>query len=340
MMLRYTASAFLLIGATAVVAQPTLTVATSVPVPPLDVPLITSTTNYLDPGPAGANVDYHYWNMLTVPTGNKIIYYRDASVTSTSAAIPAAELISTDGGNDTSFWAVTTNGLEQVGVRTDLEGTISFTDASLELKLPCTFGTTWSDALGANYIVSGIISVTRIGTITGIGDGYGTLSMPGNVTLPTVLRVKVRRDVSDNSAVANVHRIANIHYYYIPTLPHPYVTLTQDSVQIGTGAWTVAKSATWQGNPFLVGMEDINPDDFTFNAYPNPVSEMLSVTFAQGATTNVRIELIDATGRMVSRQSVSGGTGTIDTKGFAAGVYSLRVSAGEQLLGTRRITVQ
>ena len=339
MKLRYTASAFLLLGATTLVAQPTLTVATSVPVPPLDVALITA-TSYLDQGAAGANVDYHYWDMLTVPTGNKTIYYRDASVTSTSAAIPSAQLISTDGGTDTSFWAVTANGLEHVGVRSALEGTISFTDASLELKLPCTYGTTWSDAIGANYIVSGIVPVTRIGTITGIGDGYGTLAMPDANVLPTVLRVKVRRDVSDNSAVANVHRIANIHYYYIPTLPHPYVTLTEDSVQFGTGAWTVAKSATWQGNPFTVGMEDINPDDFTFNAYPNPVSEMLSVTFAEGAAVSVRMELIDATGRTVSRKSVTGGAGTIDTKGLAAGVYSLRVSAGKQLLGTRRITVQ
>ena len=338
MNLRYSLTAALASGALFALAQPTLTTTTSVPTPLSDVAVLTA-TNYLDIGPAGANVQFHYWDMLTPNTGNRTINYRAASITPTSATIPTATFLSTDGGTDTLFWAVTSQGLEQVGVRTNLEGVINFSDAGLELELPCALGTSWSDAVGASYIVSGIIPVTRVGTITGIADAYGTLDMPQGVQIPEVLRVRVRRDISDNSAVANVRRIANVTYYYSEDLAHPMVTLTQDSVQIGTGAWTVTKSAQWQGNSFIVGVEDVDASEVSFTAYPNPASDVLNVAFAEGASVATRVEVLDAAGRLVLNEAITGGRAALATHGLQAGVYSVRVLAGQQVLGTRRVSV-
>lgn len=338
MNLRYACTAALASGALFALAQPSLTTTTSVSTVPSDVDVLTA-TNFLSIGNAGANTPYHYWDMLTPNTGNRTIRYRAASVTPTSASIPSATLLSTDGGTDTLFWAVTGQGLEQVGVRTNLEGIINFSDASLELKLPCSLGTSWSDAVGATYLVSGIITVTRVGTITGVADGYGTLDMPQGVPIPEVLRVRVRRDITDNSAVANVHRIANVTYFFTEDLAHPLITLTQDSVQIGTGAWTATKNAQWQGNAFIVGVEDVEAAANSFTAYPNPTNDVLNVAFAEGATTATRVEVLDAAGRIVLNEALTGGRAAIATHGLKAGVYSVRVLAGQQLLGTRRVTV-
>lgn len=338
MNLRYACTAALASGALFVLAQPTLTTGTSVPAIGLVVPVNTADT-FLTTGNAGANVMYDYWNLLAPSTGNRNISYLAPSVTPTSAAIPSATLLSTDSGSDTLFWNVTAQGLEQVGVRTGLEGVVNFSDPALELKLPCTFGTSWSDPTGASYIVSGIIPVTRVGTVTGIADAYGTLTMPWDVDYPEVLRVKVRRDITDNSAVANVHRIANVNYYYIPTLSHPVITLTQDSVQLGTGAWTVAKRAQWTGNPVGVGFGELDEADIAFTAYPNPAIDMLNVAFAQGTSVATRVEVLDAAGRVVLNEVITGGRAAITTHGLRAGVYGVRVLAGQQLLGTRRVTV-
>lgn len=338
MTLRYACTAALASGAFLALAQPTLTTATSVPAPGLVVPVHT-VDNYVDPGPAGANVGYQYWGMLAPSTGTRNISYLAPSVTSTSASIPTATLLSTDGGTDTLFWNVTAQGLEQVGIRSNLEGIISFSDPALELKLPCIYGTTWNDPTGASYTVAGVIPVTRVGTVTGVADAYGTLTMPWEVIYPEVLRVKVRRDVTDNSAATNVTRISNTHYYYVPTQPHPIVKLVEDSVRIGTGGWTVAKSAQWVGNPVGVGMDEPTADDLTFTAYPNPAIDVLNVAFAEGASVATRVEVLDAAGRMVLSEAVTGGRIALATHGLQAGLYQVRVLAGQRSLGTRRVAV-
>ncbi|MBK7945120.1 MAG: hypothetical protein IPJ85_07380 [Flavobacteriales bacterium] len=151
-------------AAAASVAQPTLT-SSNVPGPGSEFALFTR-DGYQDVGPTGANVSFEYWGMLLPNTGNRPSRWFSASSTPTGALIPSATLISTDGGSDTLFWAVTSNGLEQVGSRATDEGNnpVSYTDAILELKLPCTFGTTWTDATSAT-INTQFGPVTRTGTI-------------------------------------------------------------------------------------------------------------------------------------------------------------------------------
>ena len=338
MILRSACSFVLAGGALYAIAQPTLTASTSVPTVPADVTVFTANNN-LGASSPGADVVHDYWNMLVPNTGTRNYYYRAANTTPTAASIPTATLLSTDGGADTLFWAVTSQGLEQVGAKTDLEGVVSFSDPYLELKLPCTYGTAWSDAIGASYVVSGVVPVTRVGTITGLADAYGSLTMPNVVVLTNVLRVKIRRDITDNSALANVHRISNIYHYYSTNFAHPMLTLVEDSVQIGTGAWAVAKSAQWQGDGFIVGVDEMASAESAFSAYPNPVADRLTVALPDGAHNATRIQVIDAAGRSIIEQRSSGNTAQLTVSSLQPGVYSVRVFDGERLLGVRRVTV-
>lgn len=346
MILRYASCIALTCGALSLVAQPTLTTATSVPAAGTDVPVNTGNTAnaFISAGADGENVTYNYWDILSPSNGSQTIRYVDPAVTPTSALISNETLLKTDGGTDTLFLGSTAQGLETVGARTAFEGTFSYTDAMLELKLPCTYQTTWSDPFAANYTTQGGppfggLSVTRVGTITGTADAYGTLTMPWEITYPEVLRVRVRRSTQDNSTLTNVTRISNVHYFYIPTLPHPVLTLIQDSTNSVLG-WTITKKAEWTGNPVVIGMDELDASDFVFNAYPSPAADLLNVNFAQGATVATRVELYDAAGRVVRKTAVSGGTLALDTKELRAGLYTLRVLAGEQVLGMRRVAVE
>ncbi len=339
MTLRSACSYVLAGGALCAMAQPTLTTSTSVPTVPADVTVFTA-NDHLGASTPGADVEHGYWNMLVPNTGTRNYYYRAANITPTAASIPSATLLSTDGGTDTLFWAVTAQGLEQVGAKTTLEGVINFSDPYLELELPCTYGTSWSDAIGASYTVSGVVPVTRVGSITGLADAYGSLSMPNMVELTNVLRVKIRRDITDNSALANVHRISNIHHYYSTNFAHPMLSLIQDSVQIGTGAWAVAKSAQWQGDGFIVGVDELASAEAAFMAYPNPVADRLTVSLPSGTDQATRVEVIDAAGRTVAEQRASGTSFQLPVTGLQSGIYSVRVFGGDRLLGVRRVTVQ
>lgn len=320
----------------AAIAQPTLTQGTHVPAAGQDFAVV-SATGYIATGPTGANVDMNYWDMLIENSGNRTWRFRAASVTPTSAQIPTANLLSTDGGTDTTFWNSTSAGLFHVGSRTALEGIIPFSDPLLELVFPCTYGTTWNDGMTANYVVSGIVPVTRIGSIIGHADAYGTLRLPQGEVVMNVLRVNVRREFNDNSAVANVVRIANVKSFYSPSVPYPMLQLTEDSVRIGTGAWTVVKSAQWIGNGFIVGLDENSLDEVSFSAYPNPVSEMLNIAVSSGMATDA--EVMDPSGRIVLQHRLSADRPSVDVRSLTPGAYFLRVRAQGMAPGIQRFVV-
>ncbi|MBK9176682.1 MAG: hypothetical protein IPM46_10185 [Flavobacteriales bacterium] len=262
--------------------------------------------------PPGAMVSMDYWNMLIPNTGNRTWKYRAASSSPASAQIPTATLLSTDGGSDTTFWNSTADGLYHVGSKTSAEGLLNFTDPLQELKFPCTFGTTWTDAMTASYLAGGIVPVTRIGSISGHADAYGTLRLPEGAEVLNALRVKVRRQINDNSAVADVVRIANVHYFYSLSMPYPMLQLTEDSVRIGTGAWTVVKGAQWIGNGFIVGLDESSLQEVAFSAYPNPVSEMLNIVIAGGEVFEA--EVMDAAGHVVLQHRLSADRPSLDVR--------------------------
>lgn len=322
----------------AVIGQPTLNQGSHVPTAGQDFAVV-SADGYIGVGPAGADVAMDYWNMLIPNTGNRTWRYRAASSSSTSAQIPTATLLYTDGGSDTTFWNSTADGFYHVGSRTDAEGVVNFTDPLQELKFPCTYGTTWTDAMSATYVVGGFVTVTRTGTIEGNADAYGTLRLPEAAVVPNVLSVKVRRQINDNSAVLNVVRIANINYFYSSTSPFPMLRLTEDSVRLGTGAWTVVKGAQWVGNGFVVGLDEEALEQVAFTAYPNPASNV--VTIGIDAAKAGEAQVIDATGRVVLRARLTADRSSFDVGALTAGAYSVKVFDPQgRSLGVQRLVVE
>src|SRR5690606_7441864 len=152
------------------------------------------------------------------------------------------------------FWAVTGAGLELVGEVRAGFGTIPYSDAGLEIKYPCTLGTTWSDPTGASFNPG--VAVQRTGTVTGNADGYGTLELP-RVVLNNVLRVRVRRVVSDVSIIATLNRTTETHYFFTDTVPYPVLKLVVDTTIVGTGAPAVQRSAEWLYGNGQVGIGDL-----------------------------------------------------------------------------------
>ena len=285
---------------------------------------------------------YGFW--MLVGSGNRTIFYVSPSVTPTSALIPSAQLLSTDGGSDTLFWAVTNDGLTQVGEKTGL-GTVNYTDPIVEIKYPCTFGTTWTDALSASYTVPGApIQVTRTGTVNGHADGYGTLELP-EVVIENVLRVKVNKNILDQSAFANVSRVSETYYFFTELVPHPVLRLQRDTVIFGTGAPAATSEALWMYGDGNVGIQAIDPDAVRFTAYPNPATDRVHLSLGDGGDAARFIEVMDATGRLALRRDIAvrgadDVQSAFDVSTLAPGVYLLRLTGERGVLGTQRLVVR
>jgi FtsP/CotA-like multicopper oxidase with cupredoxin domain len=66
--------------------------------------------------------------------------------------------------------------------------------------------------------------------------------------------------------------------------------------------------------------------------YPNPTAQSVTLQFAPGATNNYQIELVNASGQLISSSAIAVTPGnttyTVDCSAEPAGIYFLRVSAG------------
>jgi hypothetical protein len=336
---RYALIPAALFAACALVAQPTIDAGNNVPTAGSEYPVSTS-QQWDYAGGTGPDQLYGHW--MLVGAGNRIISYLAPSVTPTSAQIPGTVLLSTDGGTDTLFWGLTANGLEILGDKSGL-GLIKYTDPVLEIKYPCTYQTTWNDAVNATYMVQGF-NVQRTGTVNGNGDGYGRLELP-QVALDNILRIKVRKVITDASPIVTIQRISETYYFFSEDVRHPVLRLQVDTGIVNNGAPAVTKEALWMYGNGNVSVADIDLDDVRFTAYPNPTSGAVNLSFATAEHGVRAIELLDATGRVVKQlplvqRHVAELPSAFDASGMAPGVYHLRLIGENSVLGTQRLVVQ
>lgn len=74
---------------------------------------------------------------------------------------------------------------------------------------------------------------------------------------------------------------------------------------------------------------DAQESDFTFSIYPNPANEMITVSFMEENSTELKIELMDLTGKIVIEKNLIAGTGENSirfmTDDIEAGAYFIRL---------------
>ncbi len=118
-------------------------------------------------------------------------------------------------------------------------------------------------------------------------------------------------------------------------------TLTVDGAVLGVGNHTITVTVTNSytcsaSNDIIITVEDCSGIETATlqigNVYPNPASESINIAFA-AEHNNLVINLFDATGRLVSSQSLknttSGNVVVIPVSQLSAGVYSLQLVSEE-----------
>jgi hypothetical protein len=330
----YPATLFFACFSTAALAQPNLDATNAIPTAGSQV-VVTAGENFVWPGAAGPDQTYGFWQDLSGTT--RTWYFHDASVSAAAQAIPGVNLLSTDGGTDTTFWRAGANGLELAGEIFSQLVPFTYSNGSLELSLPLSYGDTWTDAFLGSATVSGL-AVQRAGTTTGHADGHGMLQVPGGL-YPSVLRVHVRKTSQVSSVLLNATTASDHYSFYDGSSPFPVLRLMQDTVVLAGGAPSVEKRTDWIGNSFVAGMNE-SGSAAVFTAYPNPAHEGVTLNL-EGIMANERmVEFFDATGRMVRTERITAETAFIDLKSLTPGVYQLRLSSNGHVLANSRLVVQ
>jgi len=79
---------------------------------------------------------------------------------------------------------------------------------------------------------------------------------------------------------------------------------------------------------------------FELSAYPNPVSDVLTVNVTGIEEVNGTVTVMDFNGRLVISKEMKASSMTVDMTGMASGVYLVRYKDGEGRTGTIKITKQ
>ena len=79
-------------------------------------------------------------------------------------------------------------------------------------------------------------------------------------------------------------------------------------------------------------------EQFELAAYPNPVTNLLTINVRGIEEVNATIQVMDFSGRLVAMKAMTTSSTTVDMTGYASGVYLIRYKDAEGRTGTIKIT--
>ncbi len=298
-------------------AQPVLTQTNSSPVIGENYTL--SRINWdNNPGTSGANQVWDFSN-ITVTQTNPINYVSPSTCPSNSS-FPTANL-SIDYNNGSYYhYNSSSNVYEIVGLYGS-NVAIPYSNPEKLLNYPFTFNNTFVDSFAASF-VSNSIAINRLGSVTVLADGYGTLILP-NATITNVLRVKVTENYGDYYASSGTQfgqYSTEIYMFYKPNFHYPALSLTH-FVQNGQ----IVNYGNFIDDPSLF-LDEIENDD-EISIYPNPCTNLININWST-ITDIKKISIYDVYGKSiyVSTSKVN----TIDLNEFSKGIYFIHIWKGDK----------
>lgn len=289
---------------------------------------------YMAPPPAGEGVLFDYGALVETGTGEWACI--DPSTYSNAAAFPTASRALANGA-DTLFYQVTSSGLERVGERQQIflySVEVPLSDASLDLKLPLAYQDSWNDNIAATSFDVGGTPSSRIGSIHGEADAWGTLQLPGGGAPVPVLRVTTyKQEVNSVGFVTVTHHRYETSYYG-QFLHAPLLRVYADSLSSTLGVSSNTSGIEWL-DPSVTAVPDASPVS-SMVLSPNPASSMVRV-LAPGA---VRMEMTDAAGRFVTSGPMRDDIAEVDLRGLQAGTYVVSTFDREGRPARQRLVVR
>jgi hypothetical protein len=279
----------------------------------------------VEEGISGANVLWDFSNLT--PTDRTLTSHMlNPLNTEKGSAIPAANTVLEEYGNQ-FYFNVNKNKIEQYGT-VSCNTVVKYSKPFVKIKYPFTY----SDHVSGTYEgvqESAGNSIPVSGTYDILGDAYGTLLLPGNITIDNVLRVKQTRTINNNGSVST-----EITYrWYSANIRYPVLVIIQyvtPEKAVTTQVAYYAHAENTKSTPLETPTITNTINDLTIS--PNPCNNEAIVRYNLATTGKVRIELFDASGRMIETllSSVKQNAGyhdlTINSNKNGAGIYYVRLT--------------
>lgn len=284
------------------------------------------------------------WNFGAYPQ-NTVTSTTSFSTTIASTAIPVGTtLVEVKPGGNYTFWkSSATPTLESLGYIDANIGTLTFTNSAVVAVWPVTSTSSITDVFSGT-IVNQLGNGTCGGTITAMGAGTGTITLPGGfITLTNILQTKVVQTLTvTTAAISGTLQSTDYSYYHSSQkFPVLFVSYSKQTLTSILGP-TVTTSASVKGNAIiLTGVNDKN-FDATFAIFPNPAKESFNVSLTNINNENSTVVIYNSVGQVV--KTIELGNASVLEKNIvisdlSSGIYIVKTSLGNKT-SARRLIVE
>jgi hypothetical protein len=337
-MTRCYTTAFVLLCAAPLLAQPSLTSGSVTPVPGDVLHYLTGT--YMQPGPGGAAQTWDYSaSALTPATGGPVSYVSPAA-TGHAATFPEATVAQDEGGGNYLFYVGGADSYDDDGSYAGVAPNGLNLVCSDRLKLMV-----YPFSYGDSFIDSGTATGTQAGnswpytsndTVT--ADGYGTL-VTAIGTITNVLRVHSLTHIENDEYDPPIIYYKDSYLFYKSGIHGPVAALSLVTSTI-FGATTTGSIFDVLDTTSL-GIADVARRDIGVEVLGNPAHDRLELLFSTMSGHRYTLEVVDVNGAVLRREERTGDTPgiqreVIDLGGLPAGPYVLRVTDGKGGIGVCR----
>lgn len=293
-------------------------------------------TNYTNPNPvvAGENVVWDFSALTRTKDFRGFLFSSYASENGTDFSDATTEL---EEFNNLFYFKIQENGIYEVG-STNKAGTyqIKYEQPPLKISFPFTFGSSESGVFSGTYTTSDV-SGSIEGTYEILADAYGTLILP-DVTIENAIRVKNTKYYTKTYNNYSTDIELETYRWYHQGNRYPLLVLTKVTSTNSNGNTYTSTQAAFKSevNKNAI-VENAVSIDNSINIYPNPVTDIVNISYTLLADEKVNISLYDISGKklntlMNESRKAGAHTESIEInkahKGIGAGILKVETGNG------------
>ena len=341
---------FFAFGISGLWAQPTLTNAYFPDIGELVTSSVSSDSNAVSEGAAGANISWNFSSLLPAPGSSFTTNFQTPTGTPYEPFFPTSNICGVNFVPEAiyGYYQKTSTEFNYLGLAT-MDFSIVYNNPQTLMRAPLSFNGSFTDVFWGSIDASGFL-FNIYGESESKYDAYGTLILPIG-TYNNAIRVKSvteNRDTADFGGLLNISNTTTTSYeWYAASLPGPLASIAYTegiSISLVPGfppmeeEIPLSKSISFITD-FLSGVVEapqLNGIDMAFRG-ANPVADVLALDMVSAtAGETLQLQVYSRNGQLVSTQNITsnGATLSIDVNvtDCSPGMYFVSITDGNARL--------
>ncbi|MEO7082660.1 MAG: T9SS type A sorting domain-containing protein [Flavobacteriales bacterium] len=283
--------------------------------------------DYVAPGPATANFNFNVSSAVAYDSvAVEVVMPGSTAYGGTFPDATYAIGYSNSTGTSYSYMLLDPVSRQDLGTASFAGSVFYRSNGTVEMQLPCTMGTTWTDTFNGSSIPASNWSDDD-GILTGQCNGYGTLELPSG-TFINVLRIEAHKTLMRVNQTTGDTTLMSLNTVSYMTAGVPIWLFQSYTIAstVGQNQFTDQKSVILGATS--VGVAENSGAGVNVHLFPNPASDAFTLLFDALVSSGSTISLMDAVGRQVSElqpTSAEVRTMNFNVSSMPRGMYIVRV---------------